>query len=80
MASHVSRSEVTACTDGTRQSLVLGALSGHSLDNSASNAVFSINAKVTVGVEFLWTNSTKGGTERTLYSVLAFSGGDKSLG
>lgn len=29
---------------------------------------------------FLCTNSTKGGTAGTLYSVGAFSGGDKSLG
>jgi hypothetical protein len=80
MASHAGWSEVTAYTEGARQSLVLGSVSGQSVDNSASKAVFSINATVTVGGAFLCTNSTKGGTGGTLYSVGAFSGGDKSLG
>ena len=38
------------------------------------------NATVTVGGAFLSTNSTKGGSTGTLYSVGHFSGGDKSLG
>jgi hypothetical protein len=52
MAAHAGWTEVTAYTEGTRQSLVLGAVSGQSVDNSASKAVFSINATVTVGGAF----------------------------
>lgn len=78
MASHAGWVEVTDYTEGTRQSLTLGAVSGQSVDNSASKAVFNINATVTIGGAFLSTNNTKGGTTGTLYGVVAFSGGDRS--
>lgn len=48
--------------------------------NSASPAVFSINATATVGGAFLISNSTKSGTTGTLYSASDFtSPGDRSV-
>jgi hypothetical protein len=47
--------------------------------NSASPAVFSSNAPSTAGGCFLISNSTKGGTTGTLYSGVAFTGGDRGL-
>jgi len=79
MGSHVGWTEVTAYTEAARPTLTLGAVSGQSVDNSASKATFSINATATVGGAFLVTDNTKGGTLGTLYGVGAFSGGDKSV-
>jgi hypothetical protein len=80
MASHAGWAEVTAYTEGTREALTLGTVSGQSVDNSASKASFSINADTTViGGGFVTTNSTKGGSTGTLYSVAAFTAADKSL-
>lgn len=79
MASHAGWAEVTNYTEGTREALTLGAVAAQSVDNSASKASFSVNATVTVGGAFLCTDSTKGGTTGTLVSVVAFTGGDKSL-
>ena len=51
-----------------------GSISGGSVDNSASKAVFNINANNTlVGGLFLSDNSTKGGTTGTLYGMAPFS-------
>lgn len=48
--------------------------------NSASPAVYSINATATVGGAFLISNSTKSGTTGTLYSASDFtSPGDRSV-
>lgn len=80
MSSHPGWAEVTAYSEGVRQTYTPGTVSAQSVDNSASKAVFSINATTTVGGGFLTTNSTKGGTTGTLIAVGAFSGGDKSLG
>lgn len=79
LASHAGWTEITNYVEATRPALVLGAVSSQSVDNSASKAVFSINATATIGGAFLATNATKGGTTGTLYSVGAFTGGDKSL-
>lgn len=78
MASHAGWTEVTAYSEAVRQALVLGAVSGQSVDNAASKAVFSINGTVTVGGAFLTTNSTKGGTTGTLFSAAAFAAGNRS--
>ncbi len=80
MASHAGWTEITAYSEGVRQTLTLGSVSGQSVDNSASKAVFSINGSTTVGGVFLATNSTKGGSSGTLYGGGAFAGGDKSVG
>jgi hypothetical protein len=48
--------------------------------NTASKAVFSINATTTVGGAFLVNNNTKGGSTGTLFSAADFqSPGDRSV-
>lgn len=80
MASHAGWTEVTAYDEATREALTLGSVSSQSVDNSASKASFTISTNgTTVGGAFVCTNSTKSGTSGTLYSVAAFSAGDKSL-
>lgn len=74
MASHAGWTEVTAYSEGSRQTLTLGTVSGGSVDNSASKAVFTINANGTaVGGAFVVSNNTKGGTTGVLYGGAAFS-------
>jgi hypothetical protein len=80
MASHAGWAEITAFTEGARPALTLGTVASQSVDNSASKATFSINAdSQTIGGSFLATNSTKGGSTGILYSVAAYTAGDKSL-
>ncbi len=79
MASHAGWSEITDYSESVRQTLTLGSVSSQSVDNSASKAVFSINGTATVDGLFLVTNSTKGGTSGTLYGVVAFTGGSRSV-
>jgi len=80
MASHAGWTEITAFTEGARPALTLGTVASQSVDNSASKATFSINAdSQTIGGSFLVTNSTKGGSTGILYSVAAYTAGDKSL-
>lgn len=80
MASAAGWTEVTAYSESVRQTLTLGTVASQSVDNSASKATFSINAdSTTIGGAFVATNSTKGGTTGALYSVAAFSAGDKAL-
>lgn len=79
MASHAGWTEVVAYSEGARQTLTLGAVSGQSVDNSASKAAYSINAdSTTIGGALITTDSTKGGTAGILGGVAAFTGGDKS--
>ena len=79
MGSHAGWSEVSAYSEAARQDLTLGTVSGQSVDNSASKAVFTINADNTVvGGAFLTTDSTKGGTAGILMAGLAF-GADRAL-
>jgi hypothetical protein len=80
MASHAGWVEVTAYTEATREALTLGAVSGQSVDNSASRANFTINANATtIGGGFITTVNTKGGTTGTLYNASAFNAGNKLL-
>ena len=79
MASHAGWVEVVAYSESVRQTLTLGAVSGQSVDNSASKASYSINGTATVGGAFIVTDSTKSGTTGTLYGVGAFTGGNKSV-
>lgn len=80
MSSHAGWAEVTAYSEANRQTLTLGAVSGQSVDNSASKASFSINSdSTTVGGAFVATDNTKGGSTGTLYGIAAFSAGDKLL-
>ena len=78
-ASHAGWVEVTAYSEGVRQTWTGGTESGQSIDNSASPATFSINGTTTVGGAFLISANTKGGATGTLYAVGAFTGGDRAL-
>ena len=80
LASHAGWVEVTAYDEAVRQTLTLGAVSGQSVDNSASKAVFTVSANnTTIGGAFIATNSTKGGSTGTLYGGGAFTAGDKTI-
>lgn len=80
MASHAGWTEVTAYDEGTRQILTLGSVSGQSVDNSASKAVFTISANnTTIGGAGVVTDNTKGGSSGTLYGAGAFTAGDKTI-
>lgn len=78
MASHGGWTEVTAYSEGARQTLTLGSVSGQSVDNSASKAVYSINGTATIGGGFISTDSTKSGTTGILIGGAAFDGGNRS--
>lgn len=78
MSSHGGWTEVVSYDEATREALVLGAVSGQSVDNSASKASFAINGSVTSGGAFVCTDGTKSGTAGTLYSIGAFAS-DKVL-
>jgi len=73
MASHGAWSEATGYSETVRQTLTLGAVSGQSVDNSASKAVFSINGTATIAGAFVVTDNTKSGTAGTLYGVADFA-------
>lgn len=77
-----ANSEVTAYTSGTRLAWTAGTVSGQSVSNSGSPAVFTINANGTViGGAALVSNSTKNDTTagRFMYAAGAFTAADKSL-
>ena len=73
MASHASWATITPYSDATDPAATFGTVSGQSVDNSASKAVFNINATDTVFGAFLKDNSTKGGATGTLYGVGDFA-------
>ena len=86
MASHAGWTEVTnyvASSPNVRPTLTLGTVASQSVDNSASKASFVISIvspdSTTLGGAFLSTDSTIGGSSGTLYSVAAFTAGDKVL-
>jgi len=79
MGSHAGWTDDTTYSNATRPALTLGTVSGGSVDNSASKAVFNINGSATIGGAFVTTNNTKGGTTGTLYGGGAFSGGNRSV-
>jgi len=81
MSSHAGWTEVTAYDETARQTLTLSSASSGSADNSASKAVFTINANgTTVGGAFIVTDNTKGGTTGTLYGGGAFTQGNQTIG
>jgi hypothetical protein len=73
MSSHAGWTESAVYSNATRPALTLGTVSGKSVDNSASKAVFNINAGGTVGGAGICTDSTKSGSTGTLYGGAAFS-------
>ncbi len=72
MASHAGWAEDTTYSNSVRPTLTLGSVSGQSVDNSASKAVFNINGGTTIYGAFVTTNSTKGGSTGTLYGAADF--------
>jgi len=79
MASHGSWATITPYSDASDPAWTPGSVSGGSVDNSASKAVFNINATDDVYGAFLKTDSTKGGTAGKLYGAGDFSGGQRSV-
>jgi hypothetical protein len=79
MASHAGWLESAAYSNATRPALTLGTAAAGSIDNSASKAVFNINATATILGAFVATNSTKSGTTGTLYGAASFTGGSRAV-
>lgn len=67
MGSHAGWIEGVPYSNATRPAFTPGAIAAGSVDNSASKAVFNVNATLTVRGAFLADNSTKSGTTGTLY-------------
>lgn len=80
MSSHAGWAEVAAYDESVRQTWDEAGVSSQSITNSASAAVFTISTNsTTTGGAFLASSSTKSETASTLFSVGAFSAGDKLL-
>lgn len=78
MASHGGWTEVTDYTEAARPDLTLGSVSGQSVSNTASKAVFTVNNTVSIGGAFITTDDTVGGTDGVLYGGAAFTNGNRS--
>src|SRR5512139_2131824 len=70
---HAGWTESTTYDEANRPTLTLGTVSGKSVDNSASKAVFTISGSVTLGGAFVVTTNNKGGSTGILYGGGAFS-------
>ena len=83
MSSHGGWTEVVPYSQSTRPACTFATPTTANpsvATNSASPAVYSINATATVGGAFLVSNNTKGGSTGTLYSASDFtSPGDRSV-
>jgi hypothetical protein len=83
MASHAGWTEVVPYSQATRPACTFGTPTTANpsvATNSASPAVYSINATSTVGGAFLVSDNTKSGSTGTLYSASDFtSPGDRSV-
>lgn len=73
MASHSGWTENVTYSNATRPAWTPGTISGGSVDNSASRAVFNINGSTTIYGAFMTDNSTKSGTSGTLLGGNDFS-------
>jgi hypothetical protein len=79
MASHAGWTENTSYSQATRPAWSGVAGAAGAASNTASPSVFSANATSTAGGVFLNSVSTKSGTTGTLFSAVAFTGGDRTL-
>jgi len=83
MSSHAGWTEVVPYSQATRPACTFATPTTANpsvATNSASPAVYSINATSTVGGAFLTSNNTKSGTTGTLYSASDFtSPGDRAV-
>lgn len=73
MGSHGGWTESAAYSNATRPALTLGTVASQSVDNSASKAVFNINATATIAGAFVTTNSTVSGTTGILIGASDFA-------
>jgi len=83
MASHAGWTEVVPYSNANRVTAVFATATTANpsvVTNTASPAVFNINATATVGGAFLTSSNTKSGTTGTLFSAADFgSPGDRSV-
>lgn len=83
MATHAGWTENTSYSQSTRPACTFGAATTADpsvISNSASVAVFSINATTTIAGAFLTSNNTKGGSTGILFSASDFqSPGDRAV-
>jgi hypothetical protein len=82
MASHAGWTEFTGYSQATRVTPTFATATTANpsvVTNSASVAVFSINAGGTVAGAFLTSGSAKSGTSGTLFSGSDFTGGDRTV-
>lgn len=79
MASHAGWAEDATYSNATRPAFTPGTITGGSVDNSASKAVFNINGTATIAGGFLVDNSTKSGSTGTLLGEGDFTGGDRAV-
>lgn len=69
MASHVSWATITPYSNATNPALNMGTASSQLISNTASQAIFNINATATVFGAFVTDNSTVGAATGLLVSV-----------
>jgi hypothetical protein len=79
MASHAGWTENVGYSNATRVAWTGGAVSGGSVDNSASPASFLISATGTIAGSFVVSNNVKGGTTGILYSEVNFIQGNRNV-
>lgn len=79
MGSHAGWAENTSYSNANRPAWTPGSVSGGSVDNSASKAVFNVNATATVAGCFMSDSNTKGGSTGTLLGEGNFTAGDRSV-
>jgi len=73
LAAHPGWTEFDNYTETERPDLILGAVSGQAIDNSASRATFTLDAGGgTIGGAFVATDDTKSGAAGTLYGGASF--------
>jgi hypothetical protein len=77
MDDHTGWLEGTPYSNGTRPAFTPGTISAGSVGNSASKAVFNIDATLTIRGAFMSDDDTKGGTTGILGGEGDFSGGSK---
>ena len=75
MAAHAGWTEIagTDVSQANRQTWTPGTISGGSVDNSASQAVYNVLTSITLQGLFMVDNNTLGGTTGTLYGEAAFA-------
>jgi hypothetical protein len=73
MASHAGWTDITGYSNATRPAFTAASSTAGSSTNSASPAVFNINATNTIAGCFITTSSTVGGTAGTLFSAADFA-------